>query len=165
MSNETPLGNQTEPYEPERIDPALWKNYTDDTYHFNISYPPHYAIKYLSKAELAQLSPLPLAAIYFLDQRNNLAEIAPPAFSICIYENKERQSIEGWLTRVGLLNRKAGWLTEPYQGKSVVGVKVFSPNLMAPGWFVYVADDIYIFRLTPLGTEAEQMLDTFELVP
>lgn len=146
----------------DEIDPTSWQEFTDDIFHFSTVFPPYFTIKILEDAELAQLSPEPLAAIYFQDQRKELVELAPPDFSIRIFDNKEGVPTGDWLETVGLINREAGWVTQLYQGKDVSGVKVISPDFMAPGWFVYVNNGNQIFQLTPLGVEAELMLEMFK---
>jgi len=163
---ETEESAQAVPIEQETIDPAVWPIYKDDVLHFSISHPPDYVIKHLDDAELAQLTPAPLAAVYFYSRQtaqSDVAEIAPPEFAIRVFENDGRRSIESWLAATALASRKAGWLMEPYKGKHVSGVKATSPNFMAPGWSVYVAEGTHIFQLTPLGLEAEAMLETFGL--
>lgn len=157
---------QAVPMEREAIDPTTWPIYKDDPLHFSISYPPDYIVERLDEAKLAQLTPAPLAAVYFRARQvatSDVAKIAPPEFALRMYENAEGQSIEGWLAATGLAKREAGWLVEAYEGKYVSGVKASSPNFMAPGWSVYVAEGTHIFQLTPLGLEAEAMLETFRL--
>ena len=164
---ETEEGAQPVPIEQETIDPATWPTYKDDVLHFSISYPPDYIVKHLDNAELAELTPAPLAAVYFYSRQTvqgDVAEIAPPEFAIRVYENGGERSIESWLATTGLASRKAGWLMEAYKGKHVSGVKASSPNFMAPGWSVYVDEGTRIFQITPLGLEAEAMLETFRLV-
>jgi len=161
--NETELQNQASISETEKVDPAIWPIYVDDVYHFRIAYPPYYATNQLNSSELAQFSPQPITAIYFQDKHNPLVDIAPPAFSIRIFENNTQQPLEAWLTQVKLFFPAAGWLSEPYKGKSVTGIKLISPNFIAPGWFVYIMVGPYVFQLTPLGTQAELMLDTFSI--
>jgi len=158
---------QAVPLDQERIDSTAWPVYKDDGLRFSISYPPDYRIKRLEDAELAQLSPRPIAAIYFYSPQtveSEAAEVAPTEFALRVFENAEGRSLESWLSATGLASRKAGWVIEAYQGKHVSGVKASSPNYMAPGWSVYVAEGTRIFQLTPLGLEAEAMLETFRLV-
>jgi hypothetical protein len=166
-SVESAEGPEAVPLERETVDPALWPIYKDDVLHFSVSYPPDYVIKRLDDAELAELTPMPLAAVYFYNRQTtqgDVAEIAPPEFAIRVFENGGGRSVESWLAATGLASRKAGWLMEAYKGKHVAGVKASSPNFMAPGWSVYVAEGTRIFQLTPLGLEAEAMLETFRLV-
>ncbi|HEX6290656.1 MAG TPA: hypothetical protein VFZ66_15815 [Herpetosiphonaceae bacterium] len=147
----------------EHPDPRTWQAYVDRTYHFRIAYPPYITIKHVSDAERAQLTPVPLAATYFQDGRNELAALAPPLFSIRIFANESQQPVADWLVASGLLNREAGWIAEPFTGANVSGVKVVSPTLMAPGWFLYVRHKGFVFQLTPLGEDADRMLSTFAL--
>ena len=166
-NEESAEGAEAMPPERETVDPATWPSYEDSVLHFSISYPSGYVIKRPDDAELTQLTPAPLAAVYFYSRQtaeSDVAAVAPPEFAIRVYENAERRSIESWLAATGLASRKAGWLMEAYKGKHVSGVKASSPNFMAPGWSVYVAEGTRIFQLTPLGLEAEAMLETFRLV-
>jgi hypothetical protein len=163
VNTETTEGDEIVGDEPEEIDSTAWQVYTDDVFHFSISYPSYYSIKHLEDAQLTELSPSPLAAIHFSSEHGELADIAPPEFSIRVFDNRTEQSVEDWLITTGLLKPEAAWFTEPYQGVYESGVKVISARFMAPGWFVYVADNTHIFQLTPLGTEAELMLDTFAI--
>ena len=164
MNDKKTQANQADVSELEKVDRATWLTYMDNVYHFTIAYSPSYTVKQLKADELVQLSPEPIAAIYFQDQYNPLANIAPPAFSIRVFESKTQQPLVAWLKQVGLFHPAAGWLSEPYQGKYVTGLKIISSDYMAPGWFVYVMRGDQIFQLTPLGTEAELMLDTFSIV-
>jgi hypothetical protein len=118
----------------------------------------------LAAAELAKLQPAPVAAVNFQDSRNASIPNAPAAFSIRVFQNAKQQALEDWLVATGLLKREAGESTQPFRGKSVTGIKVMRSTFMAPGWSVYVAHRNYVFQLTPLGPEAEQMLDTFKFM-
>jgi len=159
-------GAEAVPGESQSGVPATWPVYVDGTYSFGISYPPGYVISHLSDTELDQLSPRPLAAIYFQDPQtaqSAVAHMAPPAFSIRIFAKEEQQPLEEWLTMTGLLHREAGWSTGPYTGTHESGMAVRLPIFIAPGWFVYVTDGAHVYQLTALGTEAELMLDTFAI--
>lgn len=166
-SVESVEGPEAVPLEEKSIDPTTWPIYKDEALGFSIAHPPDYVIKPVDEAALAQLRPAPLAAVYFYSRQtaeSDVAEIAPPEFSVRVYENASGRSLESWLAATGLASHKAGWVVEAYQGKHVSGVRASSPNYMAPGWSVYVASGKYIFQLTPLGLEAEAMLETFELL-
>ncbi|MFZ4658288.1 MAG: hypothetical protein ACOYNY_14830 [Caldilineaceae bacterium] len=146
-----------------QVDMTAWLRYENDAYHFTIAYPPFYTVKQLPATDLMQFTPPPISAIYFQDQHHPLVDIAPPALSIRIFANQNAQTLAAWITEMGLFLPEAGWRLEPYVGKYMTGIKVISSDYMAPGWFVYVAQDDWIFQLTPLGVEAEVMLDTFAL--
>lgn len=142
----------------EVFDPSAWNVYTDDTYGFKVAHPEYFEIK---TAQENDLIPLPLETIHFVDMRSELAGIAPPSFSIRIYENANQQTLGAWLKFNGLHNN-TDWLHEFYSGVYFSGLRVLSKNYMSPGDFVYVAKDTWIFQLTPVGGEAGAMLDTFE---
>ena len=143
-------------------DAGDWQTYTDSRAHFSISYPPYLVARPLTAAELARLEPAPVAATFFEDQRNHSAALAPPALSIRVFQNSQQLALADWLVAVGLFKPDADWTTEPYQGQFVAGLKVMTPTFMSPGWFVYVARRNEVWQLTPLGSAAEQMLNTFK---
>ncbi len=158
---------QDQPPAPELVqplDPSKMQTYTDNSSRFTIAYPSNLTPKPLAAAELAKLQPTPVAAVDFTDSRNASIASAPPAFSIRVFQNANQQALENWLTAAGLLKPEAGGSTEPFRGKSVTGIKVMTSNFIAPGWSVYVAHRNYVLQLTPLGLEAEQMLDTFKFM-
>jgi hypothetical protein len=157
-----PSQDQGTPQVPPAAAPSAWQTFPDNSSHFTIAYPSTLTPQSLSAGELKGLEPLPTAAVYFRDQREASIPNAPPAFSIRVFSNDKEQGLEDWLIANKLLLKDAGWATQAYQGKNVSGIKVMTPTLMAPGWFVYIAHGGNIFQLTPLGTEAEQMLDTFK---
>ncbi|MCI0577451.1 MAG: hypothetical protein L0332_20065 [Chloroflexi bacterium] len=150
----------------EQLDVSAWLQYQDDAHHFQIAYPPDYVTVQLSDAELNQLTPRPVAAVYFLDPLLNdpASPAAPPQLSIRVFTKEPQQPLEEWLPAVGLFNPEGGWYTQPYQGKTATGLAVFSSDFMAPGWFVYFTANGLVYQLTPLGTEAEAMLDTFRVL-
>ncbi|MBC7236915.1 MAG: hypothetical protein H5T69_13830 [Chloroflexi bacterium] len=150
-------GEETE----ELSDTATWLTYTNREYRFRLSYPPHLVIETLDERMLATLDPSPVAGVDFRDPRGDVAAIAPPAFSVRVFENGERLSLEEWLRAHQLFRPQAGWVSEPVTLAHVSGLKIVSSTLMAPGWWIYVARGEHIFQLTPLGQEAERMLDTF----
>lgn len=148
--------------------PALtsWNTYTDTTYNFSISVPPDFVVDQLSQTDLVAHTPTPLAATEFVDSdtmQSDVADLAPPNLLIRVFANETQEPIEEWLTNRGLLDHEAGWYTEPFEGLYTSGISVYSPSFMAPGWFVYVTDQSYVYQLTALGTDAELMLNTFSV--
>jgi hypothetical protein len=140
-----------------------WQTYSNPTYRFAITYPTYLVPVEASASDRAGLCPTPLASIAFQDQRLDLPALGPPAFSIRVFDNSARQNVRDWLVSQGLFEPTAGWTIEPFQGSHVTGYKVVSPTFMAPGWFVYIAQQDRILQLTPLGSDAELMLDSFNL--
>ncbi|MEM8533707.1 MAG: hypothetical protein AAGF95_22885 [Chloroflexota bacterium] len=137
-----------------------WADYIDNTYGFRISYPPSYNVDHLPSIEDNQTFPKPLSHIAFRERQQ--PDYAPPLLSIHVFLNHSQQSLKDWLVAVGLFKPKSNWFITPFQTSQVVGLRITVPEFIAPGWWVYVTNTTHIFRITPLGTDAELMLHTFQ---
>lgn len=155
--------SQNEP--PPNLQPpniSAWQQYTDSNYGYTVKYPAsNLAAKVLSSAELAQLAPRPVAAVQFQIRNSQVADLEPPAFSIAIFENKTGLPLDKWMAANGLSAGAAGTTNEPFNTPYVSGIMASRQTLIAPGVFYYVSHGSYVYRLTPLGSEGEAMLNTF----
>jgi len=153
-------GDSTEMEEKASFDISSWLTYTDELYYFSVIYPEYYEIKPFLNEEVDSQA---LAAVHFFDSRGDLADIAPPAFSVRIYPNPEDQTLKAWFNANNYGNDKE-WITEPYDGENFSGVKVLSTNYMSPGEFIFILHKEWIFQLTPVGHEANKMLESFSFI-
>jgi hypothetical protein len=141
-------------------DTSNWQVYVDDTYGYEIRYPPNYVI--VEKEQ--QLEPKPVSQVLFQDQglaHSDTAALQPPQFSVAVFDNRAQIPLEQWLQSNGLLGGAQRLQMEPYRLAGVQGVRVISPLMIAPNEFYYVAKGNYIYKLTPMGKYSEQMLATF----
>jgi len=152
-----------QPAKREEVPVSEWKVYRNDTYGYKIGYPPNYVIlpDYILLKAAGTQEPQPLHRVWFQEKKlaeSDMAAMEPPAFSIEVFDNKAKHATKGWLGEQGLLE---GFQVEAYTLAGVQGVRVRSMLLMAPNEHIYLPQGNYIFKLTPLGRLAEQMLATF----
>jgi hypothetical protein len=160
---QSPLSNPTNQEKKSNV--TDWPVYQDTVYHYQIAYPSQFEFRLLESAELVKSKPEPVTGTYFNDPSTNLGGMVPPRFSIRIFEIGAGTSVEAWLKTNGLYRPEDGWTIQKYQGEHFSGYQVNSALLMAPGMFIYAAQGKYLYQLTPLGQDAEQMLTTFEFTP
>jgi len=140
-----------------------WPIYRDDTYGYEIRYPPNYIIQ----GGTQQKELLPLHQVEFQDRelaKSETAALQPPQFSIEVFDNSSRLPLEKWLKEHRVLE---GWMkfqVEPYSLSGALGVRLSSQLLLAPNEFIYLPHGPYVFKLTPLGEFSEQMLATFKFI-
>jgi len=154
------------PERPVKVEVSQWKVYRNDTYGYEIRYPPNYIIvpDYIVLEAAGTQEPQPLHRVWFQDEKlaeGETAAMEPPKFAIEVFDNKANRPIEGWLGEEGLLE---GFQVEAYTLAGVQGVRVRSMLLMAPNEHIYLPRGNHIFKLTPLGRVAEQMLATFNFI-
>lgn len=152
-----------QPAKPEERPVSQWELYRNDTYGYEIRYPPNYVIlpDYIVLEVAGNQEPQPLHRVWFQDKElaeGETAAMEPPKFSIEIFDNKANRPIKGWLGEEGLLE---GFQVEAYTLAGVEGVRVRSMFLMAPNEHIYLPQGNCIYKLTPLGRLAEKMLATF----
>lgn len=140
-----------------------WPIYRDDTYGYEIRYPPNYIIRRGTQ----QKEPLPLHQIEFHDRelaKSETAALQLPQFSIEVFENSSRLPLEKWLKEHRMLESWMKFQVEPYSLSGASGVRLSSQLLLAPNEFIYLPHESYVFKLTPLGEFSEQMLATFKFI-
>ncbi len=151
------------PWSVGKKDTTGWSVNQDSVYHYQIAYPAQFTFKALESADLAAMKPEPLAGIKYYDPSTNLGVISSSYLVIRIYDMGTETSVEAWLKANGLYLPEDGWTIVAYQGEHFSGYQVNSSLYMAPGIFYYAAKGKFLYQLTPLGQDAEQMLTTFEL--
>ncbi|GAB4194245.1 MAG: hypothetical protein OHK0022_09980 [Roseiflexaceae bacterium] len=138
--------------------PTEWLTYTSQPYQFTITYPNTYIL--LDPANPPdQLQGVRLAQLRFQDERiasGPLAAVEPARFQIDIFDNSGGLSLERWLEDHAISGQRA---EATIGGQS--GLRVTLMTMQAPNLFYYVARGSYVYRLTPLGPLAEQMLASF----
>jgi hypothetical protein len=140
--------------------PAEWLTYTDKTFGFSISYPDTYVI--LETANPRETPPRDLVhQVRFQDKAlatGQTADLEIPKFRIEVFDNAAGVTLDRWLDD----HQVAGTRTEiPVGGQQ--GIQVSGNTMLAPNQFHYTAHGAYVYRLTPLGPYAMQMLDSFKL--
>jgi hypothetical protein len=139
---------------------ADWIIYRDSVYGFEIAYPPQFSIKVWESADLAKMKPGPVAGLRYYDPSKSVGEIASAYFTLRIYDMGSEASVEAWLKANGLYLPQDGWTIKEYKGEHFSGFQVNSSLFKAPGVFYYVPNGKYLYQLTPLGEDAEKMLNT-----
>jgi hypothetical protein len=149
--------------DPQAVVTSNWLVYTDQIHAFQISYPSHFTVWQVDQAELDFLVPRPTAGVYFFDRPVTEELIANelPQLSLHIFEWDAEGSLEEWLREAGLLHPDEGWTVLPYQNAAASGVVLLASDNMAPGRFVYLPNERYVYQLVPLGLEGERMIVSF----
>jgi len=140
--------------------PTGWLTYTNEIYHFTVSYPNTY-VTLGDDQNQAQAQAKHIFQVRFQDQRIAAAATAslePPQFQIEVFDNTANVPLARWLDEQGVRGERAD-VTLGGQA----GLRVSLMTMMAPNQFYYVAQGPYIYRLTPLGPFSEQMLASFKL--
>lgn len=143
------------------VDTSNWLTYRDDTFKFEIRYPPSVVFQKTA----AQADPQPLSQIAFQDAqlaRSDTAALEPPLLTIDIYDNSAGLPLDQWLRDHRLIDSKSEAISFSVGG--MTGVHVTSMLLLAPNEFYYLTRDTTIFRLVPMGAPSNQMLMTFRAV-
>lgn len=137
------------------------QTYQDPDYGFEVGMPASIVVM----DGTAQVLPVPLAQVYFVDQavaNTEFADVSPPELAVRVYDNPEGKTPEQWLQDEGVLQRfGSGATIEPYTVGDVTGVRVASMRMLAPNSAVFLAVGRAIYELQPLGLVGEQMLATF----
>jgi hypothetical protein len=155
-----PLSNPNQPGPTEDV--TAWSVYKDSAFHFQIAYPPRFVFKAWEKTVLVKMQPEPVAGVDFSNPSTSLGGIVPSQLAIRIYEIGTGTSVETWLKTNGLYIPDDGWTIEEYHGTHFSGYRENSSLYIAPGSFIYAIQGKYLYQLTPLGSQAETMLTTFE---
>lgn len=138
--------------------PTEWQTYSNPAYHFTISYPNTYVLlEPVSSAD--QLQAARLFQARFQDQRiatGPLAAVEPARFQIDVFDNSGTLDLARWLDEHAIAGQRA----EASVGGQA-GLQVTLMTMQAPHLFYYTARGPYVYRLTPLGPLAEQMLASF----
>lgn len=137
--------------------------YTDPEFGFSVGIPANIVVMEGD----AQVLPVPLAQVYFLDQtiaNSEFATMQPPELAIRIYANAQGKSVERWLSDEGVLARFGGQSAtiEPFTIGGLQGVRVTSMLMLAPNSAIFVSGEGVIYELQPLGYIGEQMMITFQ---
>lgn len=150
----------TSPSAPPQVPPAdtsAWIEYRNDLYGFALRYPPNY----VTVQPHGELRPPPTFRVWFKEAHlanSPIANIEPPPFAVDVYENALRESLDGWLESSAAIRRLARMTREAAEVGGEQAVRVTSQVLVAPNVYYYVARGSLVYRFTPLGTLADQML-------
>ncbi len=138
--------------------PTEWQTYTNQPYLFTVHYPNTYVL--LDPATPAdQLQAARVFQARFQDQQiasGPLAAMEPARFQIDVLDNSAGRDLAQWLDEHAVAGQRA----EATIGGQA-GLRVTLMTMQAPNLFYYVARGPYVYRLTPLGPLAEQMLASF----
>lgn len=142
--------------------PEGWSFYTEDTFHFSISYPSNYAAQQLAASAAGNVSPV--HAVSFRDKSvassgTGVADL--PAFSVEVFANGSGLSLDRW---IDANDARPNSTRTPVTLGNAPAVKVELSTYIAPGQFYYVAQGKYVYRITPVGPFADQLLQSFKLL-
>jgi hypothetical protein len=139
--------------------PVNWLTYHDQEYSFSINYPDIYTIL----PETATSMEGDLAAVHqvrFLDIQlasGDATQFELPNFTITVFELGD-QSLEAFVAK-----ENQGGEVEAYTGRNLTGYRVYYNQLMAPNEFYYFSTNGYVYKLTPLGPNSQEMLHSFKI--
>lgn len=135
-----------------------WITYTDPKFGFSLEYPDIYTVL-AEPQNLAEISPTLIGRFRLLESslaNSDVAELEPPVFSIEIYSNSERLSIESWIDE----NLPRGD-KENTEIDGVACSKLTLQILLAPNQFTVCENNGNIYKFTPLGLNSEDILASF----
>jgi hypothetical protein len=138
--------------------PMSWLTYRDQAYSFSIDYPDTYTI--LPETEPFNADLELIHRVRFLDAQlaaGDTAEYEPPNFTVEIF-TLGNQALEEFID-----NDKSGGGREVYTLGDLTGFRVYFKQLIAPNEFYYFSEHGYVYKFTPLGLYAEEMLHSFEI--
>jgi len=145
--------------------PSGWQTYSDADYAFALDFPPEYVIQ-AEPVQPPAARRLPLRRVRF-QQRDiaagQFADREPAQFTVEVFERLGRQSLREWLQSEGRLPQDAV-VTPVRLAGADEGIRVQMRQQLAPNDFVYFARGEYIYALTPLGEQGNQMLASFRFV-
>jgi hypothetical protein len=141
---------------------AGWRTYVDKAYGFSIRYPETYVILREPKSQPVA-TPRVAHRVRFQDRQlasGQTADLEPPQFSIEVFEPSGSEPLRDWLQFA--VHIGADDSVEPvHLDGAGEGLRVRNAMQLAPNDFYYFARGKYIFKLTPLGSHGEQMLNSF----
>jgi hypothetical protein len=141
--------------------PAGWRTYSNPTYRFRVAYPPAYAIA----PEKEPLADDVRLRIRFQDAAlltTPFGELEPARLSIEVIAVDVPIALLDWLTSNGRLLQGAVTSRVVLPG-AVEGVRVQSPLQFAPNQFYYFRTSRFVYAVTPLGSDSDIMLASFQL--
>ena len=145
---------------------AGWRTHVDKAYGFSIKYPETYIILREFKRKPVA-NPRVAHQVRFQDKElaaGQTADLEPPQFSIEVLENDGFKPLRDWLQTAVQIG--ANDSVEPvHLDGAGEGLRVRNAMQLAPNDFYYFARGKYVFRLTPLGSHGEEMLNSFRFRP
>ncbi len=138
-----------------------WLTFRDDTFRFEILYPPSYVVL----KPTVKKDPQPVREIHFQDKdlaKSETANLELPQFMIEVFDNSAKAPLDQWLRNHKLTDARS--TVSAYSVGGMNGVHVTSMLLLAPNEFFYLAQGTTILRLTPLGEFSNQMLASLKAV-
>jgi hypothetical protein len=145
-------------------DPTAWAVYSNDTYGFQVSYPPQLAIV----PPNGQPQPTPLARVSFQDgsvASSVIASVAPAVFAVDVYANPASLSLSDWLAASSIGQDPNRFSTSSAAIGGLQGSMIADRVQSAPNTWYYVANGQYVYRFTPLGDIGDTMLGTVAFAP
>ncbi|MGW8226290.1 MAG: hypothetical protein ACWGOY_11180 [Anaerolineales bacterium] len=136
-----------------------WATYRDPEFHFSIQYPQNLVVLPDQNLRIGSTPGL-LHEVRFLDEQlagSDTAELEVPQFSIAIY-NQGDQSLEAFLDANQVRGKR-----ESYTQGNLSGLRVTLNQLIAPNEFYYFTEHGYVYKLTPLSTYGQEMLESFQV--
>lgn len=156
VDSKSPAGLAQEEQQPVVVN---WLSYQDRNFDYSIDYPDSYLV--LTDEGLATASqPGLLSIVRFIDQKLagvDTADLEIPQFTIEVFDTGD-QTLEQFVD-----SHHARGELEVYQVGDLSGFRVQLQQLIAPNQFIYLTNNGYVFRLTPLGEYSQKMLASFKI--
>jgi hypothetical protein len=146
--------------------PVEWRTYTDKAYDFSIRYPEIFVILREPKGQPVT-RPRVVHRVRFQDKQlaaGQTAALEPPQFSIEVLKNEGSMPLPDWLKAAAQVGEKDTVERVSLDGAGE-GWRVRQAIQLAPNDFYYFERGNYVFKLTPLGSHSEEMLNSFRLLP
>lgn len=158
----TDAGETDATEEQAELPPAAdWLIYTDGTFGFQVAHPPGFVVQPADEARLAELIPMPSAAVYFMASETAASALAgtdAPDLEVRVFETGPVASLVDWLASVGV---GADQRQTPTQIGELPAIEICVTTMLVPRCSTFVAAADHVYQLRMLNLEGEAMAGSF----
>ncbi len=129
-------------------------------YPFSVEYPADFVVSARPSEQLAQLRPLPIASVMFMNPEtaaSEVIELEPADLEVRVYDGAGAASLEEWLSLNGLA------ATGFFQTATVSGAEVCASTMIVPPCTYFVMGSDWVYQLIPITLDGRAIMDTFRL--
>lgn len=166
-AGESNAGEQSPPGEAGgAIGAGTMRLYTDNTYHFSVSFPDTYSLSTLPAESLADFIPSPVVVFRLLNPTlaaSDAPESEAADLEIRVFAVNPSETVESWLVTYERLPADGSVKPTPYAIANANGLEVCSSFLIGPGCSYYVRSGERLYELTPASAEGEALMQGFVL--
>jgi hypothetical protein len=140
--------------------PLTWISYTDPAFGFSLTYPDLYTIL-KEKQPFSAIAPTLLGRFRLLETEianSEFAEMDPPKFSLEIYANPGGLTLDKWIAA----NAPGSGDLQSVQVDGMACSQLTLRIEIAPNQFIFCSKGDKVFKFTPLGPHALEILASFK---